>query len=241
MAIVITVALRSSLRSNMGCTRLPYRMPSILWRNLPPHLVLHSRTLRIPYDLKSTCTCGASGNVKEPLVIDKCHVFTVSSLTREDIPQASVVITRAFASSPQYIPIAECQQYCKDMLEYNESEGVMLVGTMQPGPECAETMDVYLPQGRHNRVVATASLSFCTKSRENFLSLDPPENEPYLCNIAVDPSFRRKGLAKYMLMCAEEYCSSHGYHKIYLHVRLGDTAARSLYDSCGYQEIASDR
>ena len=39
---------------------------------------------------------------------------------------------------------------------------------------------------------------------------------------------------------AEEYCKAHGKNTIYLHVRLGDEAARSLYDTNGYHEVAAD-
>lgn len=200
-----------------------------------------NRTL-LTLDIHTTlCTCHAIDNTFESLVLDECRVFSVSPLTREDIPQASVVITRAFAMSPQYIPIDECRRYCVNLLEHDDSEGFMLVGTMRPGPDCVHQAQSYLPEGQQRRVVATVSLSFCDKTRESFLSLKPPDNEPYLCNIAVDPSFRRQGLAKHMLRCAEEYCTSQGHHRIYLHVRLGDEAARNLYLSCGYEEIQSDR
>ena len=165
--------------------------------------------------------------------------FTVSKMVQEDVSAASVVITRAFASSPQYVPIDECKVYCLNMLQSEESEGIMLVGRCEPLSASTEVPS-WLPKGQSSRIVATASLSFCSKSRENFLSLKPPDEEAYLANIAVDPIFRRLGLAKHMLQCAEEYCKAQGKNSIYLHVRLGDEAARSLYDTNGYQEIAAD-
>jgi GNAT superfamily N-acetyltransferase len=186
-------------------------------------------------------SCYALDNIFEPIVLDECHVFQVSPLSKESITQASVVITRAFAVSPQYIPIDECRNYCSRLLKHDESEGIMLVGSMSPGPDCPECEQSYLLEGQDSRAVATVSLSFCDKTRENFRSLKPPDDEPYLCNMAVDPAFRRRGLATHMLKCAEEYCKSKGYRRMCLHVRLGDEAARDLYLSCGYEEIQSDR
>ena len=160
----------------------------------------------------------------------------VEPLTAVTINQASVVITRAFAASPQYIPIDECKTYCNDMLSKDGAEGIIFVGAILPGPDCVADADAARPP----RVVATASLSFCDTSRESFKSLKPPEDAPYLCNIAVDPSFRRKGIARRMLTHVEDYCRQHGWGQVYLHVRLGDDAARSLYDTSGYKEVASD-
>lgn len=172
----------------------------------------------------------------EPLEFED-KVFTVSEMSSTDISAASVVLTRAFAASPQYIPIQECKEYCKSMLD-RMPEGAMLVGKMQPLG--GDTSPSWLPEGHASRIVATASISFCSKSRENFLSLKPPDDDAYLCNIAVDTNFRRLGLAKHMLCCVERFSKSQGHRTIYLHVRLGDEAALSLYEQAGYRQVASD-
>lgn len=164
-------------------------------------------------------------------------VFSVSEMSVEDISAASVVLTRAFAASPQYIPIQECKEYCRSMLE-RMPEGAMLVGRMHPLEDTCSPS--WLPEGQESRIVATASISFCSKSRENFLSLKPPDDDAYLCNIAVDTSFRRMGLARHMLRCVEHFSQSQGYQTIYLHVRLGDEAAISLYEQAGYTQVAAD-
>lgn len=169
---------------------------------------------------------------------DPCKRLQVDPLTAGTINQASVVITRAFAASPQYIPFDECKTYCNDMLAKDAAEGIIFVGAVMPGPDCGADTDT--DADKPPRVVATASLSFCDTSRESFKSLKPPEDAPYLCNIAVDPSFRRKGIARRMLTHVEDYCRQHGWSSVYLHVRLGDDAARSLYDTSGYKEMDSD-
>lgn len=48
-----------------------------------------------------------------------------------------------------------------------------------------------LPPGKDSRLVGTVSLSFTAASREDFDSLAPPADQPYLANMAVDPKFRR--------------------------------------------------
>ncbi|KAI8109044.1 hypothetical protein M9435_005460 [Picochlorum sp. BPE23] len=174
----------------------------------------------------------------EPLKFED-KVFSVSEMSSTDISAASVVLTRAFAASPQYIPIQECKEYCRSMLD-RMPEGAMLVGKMHPVVADEDPSPSWLPEGQESRIVATASISFCSKSRENFLSLKPPDDDAYLCNIAVDTSFRRMGLAKHMLQCVEHFSQSQGYHTIYLHVRLGDEAAMSLYEQAGYKQVAAD-
>jgi hypothetical protein len=48
-----------------------------------------------------------------------------------------------------------------------------------------------LPPGKSSRLVGVVSLSFSAAGREDFASLAPPAEQPYLSNMAVDPKFRR--------------------------------------------------
>jgi hypothetical protein len=59
-----------------------------------------------------------------------------------------------------------------------------------------------LPPGKDSRLVGTVSLSFPADSREAFDSLAPPQDLPYLANMAVDPKFRRYSEAVWELCCA---------------------------------------
>ena len=115
--------------------------------------------------------------------------------------------------------------------------GTLLVGKLCPR---AGTPADWLRPGQDSRVVATAAVSFDTLSRDSFLSLKPPDDQAYLCNIAVDPSFRRQGVARRMLAACETLAEERGFERFYLHVRLGDEAARALYDSSGYVETGAD-
>ena len=115
--------------------------------------------------------------------------------------------------------------------------GALLVGRLFP--ETPSNVD-WLRPNTDSRLIATAAISFDPISRDSFLSLKPPDNEAYLCNIAVDPNFRRQGVARKMLAVCEALAKQRGFGKFYLHVRLGDEAARTLYDSSGYTEVDAD-
>jgi ribosomal protein S18 acetylase RimI-like enzyme len=60
--------------------------------------------------------------------------------------------------------------------------------------------------------------------------------------MAVDPKFRRQGVARRMLAACDAALSSPaapgpGRSEIWLHVRDGDEAARGLYAGFGYEEV----
>lgn len=116
-------------------------------------------------------------------------------------------------------------------------KGMLLVARFIPRDPAAAS---WLRPGQTSRLVATAALSFHPDCRDTFLSLSPPDSEAYLANIAVDPLFRRKGFARSILAACENLAQDRGFERLYLHVRLGDEAARTLYESSGYQEIDAD-
>lgn len=164
--------------------------------------------------------------------------LVIAPLAADEVGAASVVLTRAFATSPAGIPIDDGRQYCQHMVGM-PPRGVLLVGRLYPTPGDPAAAD-WLPPGQTSRVVATAAVSFDPISRETFQTLQPPDGDAYLCNIAVDPGFRRRGVARRVLAAAEGLAAAAGFPRFYLHVRLGDEAARGLYDSEGYREVGAD-
>lgn len=98
-----------------------------------------------------------------------------------------------------------------------------------------------LPPGKDSRLVGTVSLSFGAASREDFDTLAPPEDEPYLANMAVDPKFRRQGVARAMLAACDETALHTGQRCIWLHVRQSDAAAQALYAGYAYREEGRDK
>ena len=89
-------------------------------------------------------------------------------------------------------------------------------------------------------MVATASLSFNRDTREEFPSLQPPDKAAYLCNMAVEPRFRRRGYARRMLAACEALAVARHFEEVYLHARLGDDPALQLYETNGYRTVDED-
>ena len=70
-------------------------------------------------------------------------------------------------------------------------------------------------------------------------ALIAPEAE--LLNLAVAPTFRRRGLARALLDDAERYLRGQGVTDVYLEVRKSNTAAGTLYRSRGFCEVGVRR
>ncbi len=63
-----------------------------------------------------------------------------------------------------------------------------------------------------------------------------PEAE--LLTIAVDPAFRRQGIAKRLIISGQESAKSAGVQEIFLEVSTENPEAKSLYDQFGYEVLA---
>lgn len=55
-----------------------------------------------------------------------------------------------------------------------------------------------------------------------------------ILNVAVAPSFRRRGLGEKLLLALEDVAKSKGAERMLLEVREGNTPARGLYEKQGY-------
>ncbi|EFN57398.1 hypothetical protein CHLNCDRAFT_142821 [Chlorella variabilis] len=140
--------------------------------------------------------------------------LVIAPVQEADVGAASVLLTRAFAASAQGVHITDGRKYCRDSLS-------------QP------------PHGT-SRVVATTGLSFTRSTREDFPSLQPPDADAYMMNMAVDMSQRRQGHARRMLAAAEALVAACGFPSVYLHVRLSDEPAQQLYRTSGFVAVERD-
>jgi ribosomal protein S18 acetylase RimI-like enzyme len=59
-----------------------------------------------------------------------------------------------------------------------------------------------------------------------------------IANVAVDPAYRRKGIARRLTTAAIEHARKRGIDEIWLHVRTENHAAQNLYQSLGFLEQA---
>ena len=64
--------------------------------------------------------------------------------------------------------------------------------------------------------------------------------EAQICNVAVLPDYRRKGIATQLLKAVAEFVTNEGCERSELEVNVANTPAVELYKKCGY-EIAGTR
>ncbi|GBF96206.1 hypothetical protein Rsub_08751 [Raphidocelis subcapitata] len=90
-------------------------------------------------------------------------------------------------------------------------------------------------------LVGTAEVSFDRSTRSQYLTLNPPAGCAYICNCAVDPAWRRRGVAAALMRALEEAAVIAGERYAYLHLRFKDDAeAGALYRGLGYEECQRD-
>lgn len=62
-------------------------------------------------------------------------------------------------------------------------------------------------------------------------------DEAEILTLATDPDKRRQGRARSALQAGEMAARKAGVNKVFLEVAEDNTAARALYDSCGYSQV----
>eukprot|EP00197_Chlamydomonas_leiostraca_P002565 CAMPEP_0202858056 /NCGR_PEP_ID=MMETSP1391-20130828/746_1 /ASSEMBLY_ACC=CAM_ASM_000867 /TAXON_ID=1034604 /ORGANISM="Chlamydomonas leiostraca, Strain SAG 11-49" /LENGTH=239 /DNA_ID=CAMNT_0049536927 /DNA_START=230 /DNA_END=949 /DNA_ORIENTATION=- len=151
----------------------------------------------------------------------------------EDGVGACVVLTRAFAGSPEEIGITDATKYVDKMRE-NVPRGILYIAALYPSDPALR------PPNRDCRVIGTVALSLHQDTLQQIPTLPPPPHSAYLSNMAVDQKFRRMGVAKALLALCDQAVAVAGLSDVYLHVRQGDAPAATLYGAAGYAEVARD-
>ena len=62
-------------------------------------------------------------------------------------------------------------------------------------------------------------------------------DEGYISNVAVDPDYRRQGIADALIDCLVERCRMHGLSFVTLEVRAGNEPAIALYRKHGFDPV----
>jgi len=171
-------------------------------------------------------------------------IVRISPLTPEDVRGVAVVLTRSFATT---LPsIEDGRKYAAEMLD-KTAGAILLVMRLYPPATInnnnneAEQSPPNPKNNKPYRVIGMASLSFNRDTREEFPSLQPPDDAVYLSNIAIDLSYRRKGHARQMMGVCEDVGKRRSKSgEMYLHVRLVDEGAEALYRSLGYETVDQD-
>lgn len=74
-----------------------------------------------------------------------------------------------------------------------------------------------------------------------FYQVERSGDELYIRNIAVDPAWRRRGVATFMLERIEVLARELGLQRVALTVQEENLAAQLLYRSCGYRAVEIER
>lgn len=153
-------------------------------------------------------------------------LLSICPLQEEDERGASVLLTKSFADKDGR-GFREIRSYVHEMLQ-SPPDGVMLVARLQPSDPSQ------LPTGKSSVVAGLAVLSFNTATREQVPTLQPPDQAAYLSNIAVDPRYRRHGIASAILQKCELITIDARLRSLYLHARMSDSGAQTFYVKAGY-------
>ncbi|KAA8529533.1 hypothetical protein F0562_033668 [Nyssa sinensis] len=69
----------------------------------------------------------------------------------------------------------------------------------------------------------------------------PPKNSPYICNMTVKKTLRRRGIGWHLLKASEELiCQMRSSREVYLHCRMIDAAPFNMYMKAGYTVVKTD-
>ncbi|KAL5552948.1 hypothetical protein UlMin_040349 [Ulmus minor] len=69
----------------------------------------------------------------------------------------------------------------------------------------------------------------------------PPKNSPYICNMTVKDTLRRRGIGWHLLKASEELISKmSSSREVYLHCRMIDEAPFNMYRKAGYDVVKTD-
>jgi len=119
----------------------------------------------------------------------------------------------------------------------------LLLQALEEVPDAA-CLVAHLAQGEEGALedplVGMMTLSFTAGTREEEMTTRPPDDAPYLSNMAVDAAFRRRGIARVLMEAGEVLVSRLGKDDIWLHVLVSDEPTRVFYFNCGYEEIKRD-
>ena len=159
----------------------------------------------------------------------------VRPMSNEWIENSALLLTESFAESMGYLSVYrnfllnQIRQYLKKHVLLIPKT-LILVGVLRDEEE----------ESQNEVLVGTVEVSFSPSTRSTQLTLNPPPDLPYLCNMAVEPSYRGQGYGSLLLDAAEDMVHETGYKSLFLHVRHIDAPALGLYRKSGFSEEGED-
>ena len=159
-------------------------------------------------------------------------VLVVEALSNAWIPDTADLLCASFAESMGYLN--SYKKFLRNQIEEYLNNHTLLL------PKTVILVATLRNNNDADVLVGTCEVSFSESTRSKHMTLSPPPDMPYLCNMAVNPDFRRQGIGSMLLDAAEEAILSTGYRSVFLHCRHADPPALALYRKYGYREEGED-
>jgi len=105
------------------------------------------------------------------------------------------------------------------------------LASISPHHVCLVAVDTSM--GSTNQILGTVELGL----RFSDSWANAHKSFPYLSNLAVNPQYRRHGVASRLLTSCEQVCQEWGFQDLYLHVLENNHQARQLYFKLGYRRV----
>ncbi|TKY69827.1 N-acetyltransferase protein [Spatholobus suberectus] len=108
--------------------------------------------------------------------------------------------------------------------------------------ETTTAVDKEEEQHQQTQFAGTVELSFDKRgANANVPSPSPPKDSPYISNMAVHKSLRRRGIGWHLLKASEELISQmSSSREVYLHCRMVDEAPFNMYTKADYEIVKTD-
>ena len=166
------------------------------------------------------------------------YPFTIRLANSRDVGHVSDILTESFYRNPDR-KVNFLQRSLMDWVYPLLRYGIMLDLSSRFGDKipCYACLVAIHPA---NKSQAIASLEICmryvpAKSHREFWLWSEMQQYPYIFNLAVHPQWRRRGVAKQLLLAAEQTVKQWGFSHLHMHVLEDNQPARSLYEILGYR------
>ncbi len=164
--------------------------------------------------------------------------FPIRHANSRDVSYLSDILTESFYRHSDR-PINFVQRCFTDLVYPLLRYGIMLDlnGRFVEKTPCYACLVATHPA---NQSQAIATLEICMrhvpiKTYREFWLVRDTYQYPYIFNLAVHPQWRRRGVAKQLLLAAEQTVKQWGFSRLYMHVLEDNQPARNLYDRIGYR------
>lgn len=182
---------------------------------------LHRYTVTATASVTATALHSAVDSSQSPSTTPNTPSYTVRNCQYFELAAVADIIMASFyqnSTSPfkSLYRIAELNRLQQNFPYADSSRHVMLVAT------CSETKEV---------------VAFCdVDARPPSRPTDPPR--PYLSDLAVSPTYRRRGIAKLLIQTSEGMARTQMKKQdLYIKVEDSNVVAVQMYDALGYEEL----